>query len=131
MTNGVIVLDASAAVDLVVGHPTIDWISEQLMDNHVVVPMHFHAEALNAIGGMLRGSRITAAEADRAVGTITRFPVETRDVAGLLQGAWRRRGQHALLDAIYVELAARLDTVVVTTDRRLARATTYAVAPPE
>lgn len=37
----------------------------------------------------------------------------------------------ALPDALYVELAARLGTVVVTTDQRLARATPLAVAPPE
>ena len=50
---------------------------------------------------------------------------------GLISGAWKRRDQVSLTDALYVELAAQLDTVVVTTDRRLARATPLAVAPPE
>jgi predicted nucleic acid-binding protein len=42
----------------------------------------------------------------------------------------RRRHHLSLADALYVELAARLDTVVVTTDHRLSRATPLAVAPP-
>jgi predicted nucleic acid-binding protein len=41
----------------------------------------------------------------------------------------RRRHHLSLADAVYVELA-RLDTVVVTTDHRLSRATPLAVAPP-
>jgi predicted nucleic acid-binding protein len=50
---------------------------------------------------------------------------------GLVLGAWARRGTIRLADALYVELAAQLDTVVITTDRRLARATPLAVAPPD
>jgi predicted nucleic acid-binding protein len=50
---------------------------------------------------------------------------------GLLGGAWRRRHHLSLADALYVELA-RLDTVVVTTDHRLSRATpSRARLPPE
>jgi predicted nucleic acid-binding protein len=58
------------------------------------------------------------------------MPVDLVDLRELLVGTWARRDQHSLTDALYVELAAQLDTVVVTTDRRLARATPLAVAPP-
>jgi predicted nucleic acid-binding protein len=43
-------------------------------------------------------------------------------------GAWSRRGNIRLVDALYVELASQLGTVVITTDQRLARATTLAEA---
>jgi predicted nucleic acid-binding protein len=39
-----------------------------------------------------------------------------------LRGAWARRGDTRLTDALYIELATALNTVVVTTDLRLARA---------
>lgn len=130
MTDDVLVLDACTAVDLILGHPATDWISERVRDRRLVVPGHFHAEALNAVGGMARGFKIAVADADRVVRALGRLPVEISDLTGLLHGAWQRRDQHALADALYVELAAQLDTVVVTTDRRLARATAYAVAPP-
>ena len=56
---------------------------------------------------------------------------EVHALDGLVLGAWARRHNLRLTDALYVELAAQLDTVVVTTDRRLARATPLAVAPAE
>jgi predicted nucleic acid-binding protein len=49
-------------------------------------------------------------------------PIRREPLAPLLSGAWARRGDTRLTDALYVELAAALDTVVVTTDLRLARA---------
>ena len=69
----------------------------------------------------------------RAVGALaTSSPIELVDVGTLLAGTWAAATQRrSLTDALYVELAARLDTVVVTTDRRLARATPLAVAPPD
>ena len=45
-----------------------------------------------------------------------------------LAGAWARRGDLRLLDALYVELAARLSVRILTTDHRLARATPLAEA---
>jgi len=73
--------------------------------------------------------------ADKHVGDpdrpVAQLPMEVVQVQTLLAGAWGRRDQHSLPDALYVELAAQLNTVVVTTDRRLARATPLAVAPPE
>ena len=65
------------------------------------------------------------------VGELGRLPLVLAQGHFLVEGAWGRRHQHPPADALYVELAAQLDTVVVTTDRRLARATPLAVAPPE
>lgn len=44
----------------------------------------------------------------------------------LLAGAWARRENLRLVDSLYVELAAQLNAPLVTTDRRLARATPLA-----
>lgn len=52
------------------------------------------------------------------------MPVSAHPLPDLLAGAWQHRGRLRLLDALYVELAARLDTTVLATDLRLARAGT-------
>lgn len=64
------------------------------------------------------------------VHTLKLMPVLVASGAEEIEGAWGRRDQHSLPDALYVELAYQLGTVVITTDRRLARATPLAVAPP-
>jgi len=43
-------------------------------------------------------------------------------------GAWLRRENIRLADALYVELAEQLDVPLITTDLRLARATPLAEA---
>ncbi len=40
-------------------------------------------------------------------------------VSGLVLGAWARRDQPRLADALYVELAVSLGLSLITTDRRL------------
>ena len=55
---------------------------------------------------------------------IQRHPVEP-----LLTGAWDRRGDLRLVDALYVELAERLGAPVISTDDRLAAAAPRAENP--
>ncbi len=131
MTGRLVVLDASAAVDLVFDHPPAGWLTTELTGRSLAAPAHFHSEVLSTIGRMVRRDDINSSGAERAVAWAARLPVQVHELPGLIEGAWSRRGHIQLKDALYVELAARLDTVVVTTDRRLARATPYAVAPPE
>ncbi len=126
-----VVVDASAIVDLLAGAPASGWIAEYLADADVQAPAHMLAEVLSAIGRLQRTGEIAGPVAEAAVRQLSRIAVTEHAVGGLVPGAWLRREQLHLKDALYVELAAQLDTVVVTTDRRLARATSHAVAPPE
>src|SRR5215469_8816103 len=50
------------------------------------------------------------------------LPLSRHDLPPLVAGAWARRADLRLLDALYVELAERLGVRVLTTDHRLARA---------
>jgi predicted nucleic acid-binding protein len=127
----VIVLDASALVDLLLRGQHHSWVSRQLADRRVSSPGHMLAEVLNAVGTNVRRGGYPDAKAGDVLEMARRLPIEHVAVSDLLVGAWARREQHALADALYVELAAQLDTVVVTTDFRLARATRLAVAPPD
>lgn len=126
-----VVLDASAVVELLVGRGVAsEWITEQIPDD-VAAPAHLYAEVLSAVGRNVRAGRIGPADAENAIRRALSMRVMQHQLDGLVLGAWARRGSIRLADALYVELAAQLDTVVVTTDHRLARATPLAVAPPE
>ncbi len=65
---------------------------------------------------------ISETTATERIARLAAAPIRREPLAPLLAGAWDRRADTRLTDALYVELAETLDTVVVTTDRRLARA---------
>lgn len=117
-----IVVDASAIVDLVTASPRAERIWQRLRDSDLYAPAHVDAEVLSALARLLRADQITAARAETALVQTARMPVERYALPDLLRGAWIRRDTLRATDSLYVELADRLGTVVVTTDRRLARA---------
>jgi predicted nucleic acid-binding protein len=126
-----VVLDASALVDVLRAAPDADWVSQQLKGRQVHAPGHQLAEVLSALGRQMRAGEIDVEYVDARLAEVQRWPLRVDELGPLLVGAWSRRDSLQLADALYVELAAQLDTVVITTDRRLARATPLAVAPPE
>jgi len=69
---------------------------------------------------------LTSADVDAALPALTTIPMTRHPVAELAAGAWARRADLRLADALYVELAARLRAHVLTTDHRLARAGSFA-----
>lgn len=129
MTNPV-VLDASALVDLLIAGENASWVIDRITDHSLHAPAHMPAEVLTALHGVLRRGWALPEPAEAVLHRLAGMPIELVDVRDLLGATWVRRDRHSLTDALYVELAARLDTVVVTADRRLARATPLAVAPP-
>lgn len=125
-----VVLDASALVDLLLQGPTAAWVEEHLQSRTIHAPAHMPAEVLSALGRIHRAGHGDGQHMETLLRETMNFPVAIEPIGPLLFGAWNRREAHALPDALYVELAARLDTVVITTDRRLAWATPLAEAPP-
>ncbi|NMO92249.1 type II toxin-antitoxin system VapC family toxin [Actinomycetospora sp. TBRC 11914] len=117
-----IVLDASVAVELLAGTQLAEPAAARLRGAALHVPAHFSAEVFSALGRLHRGATLTDDEVGTALDRLAAIPVTEHRVADLLAGAWDRRGRLRLVDALYVELADRLDAVVVTTDLRLARA---------
>ena len=117
-----LVLDASAMVDLLVGSDHAGSIQAHLHDTELHVPGHFDAEVLSALGTLHRASQLTTRQVTDRVTLVASSPIVRHPLAPLLSGAWRRRGTLRLVDALYVELASQLDTLIVTTDRGLASA---------
>lgn len=118
-----IVLDASALVDAVIGTPSGTWVLDHLEGEEVIAPAHQPAEVLSALARLERSGRLTTAETADAIDDATALrimlePIDRR----LMTRAFALRGSLRVLDALYVAVAERHEAVLVTTDGRLARA---------
>jgi len=126
-----LVLDASAMVDLFLHTAVSGAVQSAIRSRPLSVPAHFDAEVLSAIGRLHRAGELTDSAAAARIERLAAAPLTREPLAPLLAGAWARRDDTRLTDALYLELASVLDTVVPTTDRRLARAHPTATALPE
>jgi predicted nucleic acid-binding protein len=121
-----VVVDASAIVDVLAGTRYAIPVSERLQDTLWHAPAHLDAEVLSALGRLARAGHLQEAEIEARLSLLASMPVQRELLPSLLPGAWARRADLRLVDALYVELASRLDAPLVTTDQRLARATPLA-----
>jgi predicted nucleic acid-binding protein len=117
-----LVVDASAMVELLVGSNLAGAIQTRLQGSELHVPGHFDAEVLSALGRLHRAGDLTARQATERIELVASSPIGRHLLAPLLRGAWRRRQNLRLGDALYVELANQLKAAIVTTDRGLALA---------
>lgn len=123
-----VVVDASALVDVLAGTAYAAAVRTRLKDAVWHAPAHLDAELLSALGRLCRAGRLAQAEVDERLTLLASMPVRRQLLPPLLAGAWARRADLRLVDALYVELAAQLQAPLVTTDQRLARATPLAEA---
>ncbi len=117
-----VVIDASAMVDLLLDTELADQIRESLRSRSPATPAHFDAEVMSALGRLQRTGNLSERGPGARIERLANAPIGRAPLAPLLRGAWARRGDTRLTDALYIELAETLETVVVTTDLRLARA---------
>jgi len=116
-----VVVDASVLVDLLVDTEVAPAVRTRLARTVLHAPAHFDAEVLSALGRLNRAGQLAAPEVDAGLAQLATLPLTRHELPQLLAGAWARRADLRLLDALYVELAARLDVPLLTTDHRLAR----------
>ena len=74
---------------------------------------------LTALGRLHRAGDLDDDTVTRLLGRVVDAPIERHPLKELVAGAWARRHQLRLADALYVELAAARGAPLVTTDRRL------------
>jgi predicted nucleic acid-binding protein len=115
-----VIVDASAMVDLLVGSTLAPSIENRLRGHELHVPAHFDAEVLSALGRLQRAGEMTVRQVTTRLQRVAAAPLERHLLAPLLAGAWKLRHNLRLVDALYVELANRLDASIVTTDAGLA-----------
>ncbi|MHA6616718.1 type II toxin-antitoxin system VapC family toxin [Pseudonocardia sp. DLS-67] len=119
-------MDASVFVDLLAGTAHAAAATVRLTGTSMHAPAHMDAEVLSALGRLQRAGELTSAEVEAGLTTLAAAPVTRHPAHDLLTGAWSRRADLRLVDAVYVELATRLHAPLLTTDHRLARASTAA-----
>jgi predicted nucleic acid-binding protein len=121
----VIVLDASALVDVVADQATKAEVLTHL-DQRLIAPAHQPAEVLSAIARLIRAGIVTPHEGLAAVEEAAALGQEhVPPTRSHLRRALALQDNLRVLDGLYVALAEERGCPLLTTDARLARA-----APP-
>jgi predicted nucleic acid-binding protein len=122
-----LVLDASAVVEALLGTELGLKARERMRGHRLHAPAHLDAEVLSALGRLHRAGELADSAVTSALDELATAPIRRHPLPGLLSGAWRRRENQRLLDALYTELATTLDQApLITTDARLARTDNHA-----
>jgi predicted nucleic acid-binding protein len=121
----VIILDASAIVDLVVEPRAVTRaIRARLQaDPDIHVPHLVDAEVTNALRRKLLSGQLDPLRARRAIRRLTTMHLVRWQQTQLLGRALALRDQLSAYDAIYVAMAEATGATLVTRDARLARST--------
>lgn len=117
-----IVLDASAAVHLVLNSPTAPAVRRVIdQDVSIVAPDLYGAEVANALWKYVRSGSLSAEDAESALANATRLisqfvPSEEVVREALHEAAWLN---HPVYDLLYLVCARRESATIVSCDRRL------------
>lgn len=118
-----IVLDASAVVDVVLDQPTKSWVLAQLAGTEVLAPAHQLAEVASAIARLVRADQIRPDVGRDALvearALVQEFVIPSE---GHLLRALALQDRIRVPDGLYVALAEDHHATLVTTDSRLGRA---------
>ena len=119
-----IVLDASAATDFLLerGAPG-RWAAEKLAEAETLHAPHLiDTEVASALRHLVVRGEATTAMAESALAVLEDMPLLRYPAWLLLERIWQLRPTLTAFDATYVALAEALELPLVTTDRRLGRA---------
>lgn len=119
-----IVLDASALVELVLGTPIGRRIGDRISDpaEGLHVPHLADVEVAQALRRFVHEKGIDADEAANALDDYRSLDLQRHAHEPMLDRVWELRRNLTAYDAVYVALAEVLDVRLVTCDGRLARA---------
>lgn len=118
-----VVIDASAAVGLVLGMPGTDVFAASLEQAAMVAtPDLYVAEVGNALWKYRKGELLSMERCEQALDLALRLPdrIEPSSAFSLEAFALACRHRHPVYDALYLVLARRNNAHLLTLDRRLA-----------
>lgn len=119
-----LVVDASVAVDFLLGRPTTMHALDEEMADREHQPWHvpdvFELEALSALRRLARTGGISGERADAAVADLGRLRAVRHPHAPLRPRVWSLRDELTPYDAAYLALAEGLDARLLTADAGLA-----------
>lgn len=118
-----LVVDASCLCEVLIGAPGAQAVGERLVaDPDHAAPHIVDVEVFGVLRREHQRGRLDRTEATQAVTELESWPGERFGHRLLLHRAWELRDTVRGWDAMYVALAEALDSVLLTTDRRLAGA---------
>ena len=119
-----IVLDASALVELVAGTATGRIVATRIADATIGlhVPHLADVEVTQALRRYVRDGDLAVADAEAALDTLRTLDLQRHAHEPLLPRVWELRDNLSAYDAVYVALAEALDGVLITCDGPLTRA---------
>jgi predicted nucleic acid-binding protein len=116
----VIVIDASAFLELLLRTPDGLTVEEELGQERALAPHLLDAEVLHRLVTFGKHGVLTAAEVESAVADLRDSPITRVDHRPLLDPARQLSTALSGYDALYAALAQALDARLVTTDRAFA-----------
>ena len=119
-----IILDASALVELILDTPTGHAVAGRIADpgQGLHVPHLADIEVTQALRRYVREGEIDVDTAETALDDLRALDLQRHAHEPLLERVWELRKNLTAYDAVYVALAEVLDGVVLTCDRRLSQA---------
>jgi predicted nucleic acid-binding protein len=119
----IIVLDAAAAVDVLLGNQRGRGARRHLEGAQLYSVVHFDAEVFSALARLHRDEQLTAEAVSVRLALLADLDMVRLPITGpLLSTAWPLRDNIAARDALYVAAARALTGKLLTTDDRLTRA---------
>jgi len=120
----VIVLDASALVELILDTQTGQLVAGRIADpaEGLHMPHLADLEVLQALRRYVREGEIDADAAAVALDDLRALDLQRHAHEPLLERVWELRKNLTAYDAVYVALAEVLDGILITCDRRLSHA---------
>lgn len=116
-----IVLGASAAVELVFATSPGAAVAQRLRGETVHAPAHVDVEVIGAIRRAVVRRLISDHEGLVAVADFQSLPLRRWPTKRFVQRAYQLRSTHTVADGVYVALAEGIAAPLVTCDRRLAQ----------
>lgn len=115
-----VVVDNSALIEMVAGHPQDRSLLRRLATSSGRAPEIIDAEAVSTLRKMMLRGRPTDEQATAALNLAVEAPIRRISHRPLVAAAWRLRHAVSAFDALYLALAQRLDAPLITCDARLA-----------
>jgi predicted nucleic acid-binding protein len=119
----VIVIESSAMVHALVGHPANPRLLALLSDEELHAPALLDFEVAGALRGHVLAGKLDPGRLDEAVEDFTAFRIERHPMTGMLGHMLDLQDNFTVCDAAYLVLAQALEAPIVSADAKLKEAT--------
>jgi len=111
------IMETSALVEFLVGSDnTAERVRTAVSGEVLAAPHSIDLECASTLRGLVRGRKLPAGEAQRALDVLARISLRRYGHVGLLPRIWQLRDNAWPYDAAYVALAESLEADLVTVD---------------